>query len=204
MFYNGKINDVFMYLVKYGPRTKSALYHKLKLHRNTISRIDTLVQGGMLIPVQKGNHTEFHLTEKGFFNAIRQGGNLDWLPNSIKIWHDLCPKILLAWDQLSQNLGEKRLEGRTLMAALDSEIITSYFKIKLKPEGLCGSDQFTIRFINPFLTGGDRSAREQFMLALGKVPDLKAEVLEKLTVYEEMYESMVEEVRHLQHMLEEL
>lgn len=205
---------VLAHIAAHGPRIEYELYEELGMSRGTTHHaLKRLAELGLLKRVLRRKEgaareaIQFHLTTLGLLAALTMSRASKGMQKIVKIWPEVCPKILLNWKKLSTNLGRHYFKNKVLSVAftiLSGEIPTPY-------EVRCGepidyADLFTTVFLNPFLVAETLESapreKERFVRAVCGIPELRSELSGKLMFFEEAYRSRLDMVRHLQHMVE--
>jgi len=205
---------VLAHISTHGPRTEYELYEELGMSRGTTHHaLKKLAEIGLLKPVPRRKEgaarkaIQFHLTTLGLLTALTTSRASRRMQKIVKIWPEVCPKILLNWKKLSTNLGSDYFRDRVLSVAftiLSGEIPTPY-EIRYR-EPIDHADLFTTVFLNPSLVAEtlESAPREKECLvrAVYGVPELRVELSGRLKLFEEAYGSLLDMVRHLQRVVE--
>jgi len=209
---------VLAHVATQGPRTEYQLYNELEMSRGTIHyALKKLAEEALLRPVPRRKEgaapeaIQFHLTTLGLLTALTTGRTLERLQKIVEVWPEVCPRILLNWKQLSKELGSDYFRNRVLMVTytlLSGQPLPGYeFKFRetstgLQMEPIDYADRFATVFLNPSLVEGGPQEKERLIRAVCKIPELRAEVSEKLKLFEGAHSSLLDMVRHLQHVVE--
>jgi hypothetical protein len=198
----------------HGVRTEYELYKELDMRGSTIHHaLKQLAKHGMLRSVQRKRREgvrqviPYHLTTLGLLIALAMNHDSRKMRRIVEIWPEVCPRILLNWKQLSDYLGNKYFRDRVLGTAftiLSGEIPPPY-EIRYR-EPIDYADLFTTVFLNPSLVAETLESapreKERLVRAVCGVPELRGELSEKLKLFEGRYSSLLDMVRHLQHVVE--
>ena len=209
---------VLAHISTHGPRTEYELYEELGMSRGTTHHaLKKLAEIGLLKPVPRRKEgaarraIQFHLTTLGVLTALTMGRALKRLQKIVEVWPEVCPRILLNWKQLSNDLGSGYFRKRVLMVTytlLSGQPLPGYeFKFRetstgLQMEPIDYADRFATVFLNPSLVEGGQQEEERLIKAVCKVPELRTELSEKLRVFEGNHRSLLDMVKHLQHVVE--
>ncbi len=206
--------NVLFYIALHGTKSGYELSKELGIRDSTVHyALKQLAKRGMVRAVQRKKREGFRysilyrLTTLGLLIALTMNHDSKIMREIVEMWPEVCPKILLNWKKLSVNLRGHYFKYRVLSVALLvlSGDIRLPREIRYR-EPIDYADFFTTVFLNPFTVAeefesGSRN-KERLIKAVCGIPELRAELSEKLKLFEKAYRSRLDMVVRLQHMVE--